>query len=71
VPKIAALLLPGIGTHKELSEAASRGIQVVRIATHCTEADISEQHFAMAKERGLEADGLFDPRTHAPAGSPC
>ena len=57
--KIAALLLPGIGTHKELSEAASRGIQVIRIATHCTEADISEQHFAMAKERGLEADGLM------------
>src|SRR5512140_2429875 len=35
--RIAALLLPGIGTRKELKEAVARGIQVVRIATQCTE----------------------------------
>jgi 4-hydroxy 2-oxovalerate aldolase len=57
--KIAALLLPGIGTRKELKEAISRGIQVVRIATQCTEADISQQHFGMAKEMGLEAVGFL------------
>jgi 4-hydroxy 2-oxovalerate aldolase len=57
--KIAALLLPGIGTRKELKEAIERGIQVVRIATQCTEADISEQHFGMAKEMGLEAVGFL------------
>jgi len=57
--KIAALLLPGIGTRKELKEAVSRGIQVVRIATQCTEADISQQHFGMAKEMGLEAVGFL------------
>jgi len=53
--KVAALLLPGIGTRKELKEAVEAGIQMVRIATQCTEADISEQHFGMAKEMGLEA----------------
>ena len=57
--KIAALLLPGIGTREELKEAINRGIQVVRIATQCTEADISEQHFGMAKEMGLEAVGFL------------
>lgn len=57
--KIAALLLPGIGTRKDLKEAVERGIQVVRIATQCTEADISQQHFGMAKEMGLEAVGFL------------
>jgi 4-hydroxy 2-oxovalerate aldolase len=57
--RIAALLLPGIGTRKELKEAITRGIQVVRIATQCTEADISQQHFGMAKEMGLEAIGFL------------
>jgi 4-hydroxy 2-oxovalerate aldolase len=57
--KIAALLLPGIGTRQELKEAMARGIQVVRIATQCTEADISQQHFGMAKELGLEAVGFL------------
>ena len=57
--RIAALLLPGIGTRKELKEAIAHGIQVVRIATQCTEADISQQHFGMAKEMGLEAIGFL------------
>jgi 4-hydroxy 2-oxovalerate aldolase len=57
--RIAALLLPGIGTRKELKDAIDRGIQVVRIATQCTEADISQQHFGMAKEMGLEAVGFL------------
>lgn len=57
--KIAALLLPGVGTRKELKDAVSRGIQVIRIATQCTEADISEQYFEMAKEMGLETGGFL------------
>ncbi len=57
--KIAALLLPGIGTRQELKAAFERGIQVVRIATQCTEADVSQQHFGMAKEMGLEAVGFL------------
>lgn len=57
--KIAALLLPGIGTLTELKEAVANGIQVVRIATQCTEADISEEHFEIAKKLGLEAIGFL------------
>jgi len=57
--RIAALMLPGIGTRRELKEAAARGVQIVRIATQCTEADISEQHFGLAKELGLETVGFL------------
>jgi 4-hydroxy 2-oxovalerate aldolase len=57
--KIAVLLLPGVGTRAELKEAVSRGIHMVRVATQCTEADVSEQHFGMAKEMGLETAGFL------------
>ncbi|MBM3451253.1 MAG: 4-hydroxy-2-oxovalerate aldolase [Armatimonadetes bacterium] len=57
--KIAALLIPGVGTRAELREAVKRGIGVLRIATQCTEADVSEQHFGLAKELGLEAVGFL------------
>jgi 4-hydroxy 2-oxovalerate aldolase len=57
--RIAALLLPGVGTVEQLKEAVERGIKVLRIATHCTEADISQQHFEMAKEMDLEAIGFL------------
>ncbi len=57
--KIAALLLPGIGTVRELEEAVEHGIQVVRIATQCTEADIAQEHFETAKKLGLEAVGFL------------
>jgi 4-hydroxy 2-oxovalerate aldolase len=57
--RIAVLLLPGIGTVKELKEAMARGAQVVRIATQCTEADVSQQHFEVAKKLGMEAVGFL------------
>ncbi len=57
--KIAVLQLPGIGTRSELKAAIERGVGVVRIATQCTEADISEQHFGMVKDAGLEAVGFL------------
>jgi 4-hydroxy 2-oxovalerate aldolase len=57
--KIAVLLLPGIGTVKELKEAMERGAQVVRIATQCTEADISEEHFEIARKLGMETVGFL------------
>ncbi len=57
--KLAVLLLPGIGTRKELDIAAGLGIKVARIATHVTEADISEQHMGMAKSRGMEVVGFL------------
>jgi 4-hydroxy 2-oxovalerate aldolase len=57
--KLAVLLLPGIGTIHDLKEAHKRGAQMARIATHCTEADISAQHIAAAKEMGMEVVGFL------------
>jgi 4-hydroxy 2-oxovalerate aldolase len=57
--RIAVLLLPGLGTSRELRAAAERGAAVVRVATHCTEADISLEHFAVARSLGLETVGFL------------
>ena len=57
--KIAVLLLPGVGTIRDLKEAHARGATVARIATHCTEADISPQHIAAARELDMEAVGFL------------
>ncbi|MBX6395350.1 MAG: 4-hydroxy-2-oxovalerate aldolase [Alicyclobacillaceae bacterium] len=57
--KVAVLLLPGIGTRRELETAASLGAKVVRVATHVTEADISEQHIRLAKDLGLFTVGFL------------
>ncbi|MGW9284326.1 4-hydroxy-2-oxovalerate aldolase, partial [Streptomyces diastaticus] len=52
--KIAFLMLPGLGLQDDIREAADNGASVCRIATHCTEADISVQHFGLARDLGLE-----------------
>lgn len=57
--KIAVLLLPGIGTMKDLKEAAKVGAKMARIATHVTEADVSTQHISLAKDLGLETVGFL------------
>jgi len=57
--QVAALLLPGIGTETDLKAAAEIGIRVVRVATHCTEADISQQHIEAARKMGLEVVGFL------------
>ncbi|MGQ0848404.1 MAG: 4-hydroxy-2-oxovalerate aldolase [Actinomycetota bacterium] len=57
--KIAVLMVPGIGTKQDLRAAAQAGARVARIATHCTEADISQQHLALAHELGMEAVGFL------------
>lgn len=57
--KLAVLLLPGIGVADDLVEVREIGVDVARIATHCTEADISEQHIKMAKRLGMEAVGFL------------
>jgi len=57
--KLAVLLLPGIGTIHDLREAQKLGATMARIATHCTEADISAQHIAAAKEMGMEVVGFL------------
>lgn len=57
--ELSVLLLPGIGTVREIDMAADRGADICRIATHVTEADVSQEHFEYVTERGLEADGLL------------
>jgi 4-hydroxy 2-oxovalerate aldolase len=57
--RIAALLVPGIGTVKDLRRANDAGADIVRIATHCTEADVSVQHFTVARELGMETVGFL------------
>ena len=57
--QIACLLLPGIGTVDDLKRVRDLGVGVVRIAVHCTEADITEQHIKMAKDMGMEAIGFL------------
>jgi 4-hydroxy 2-oxovalerate aldolase len=53
------LLLPGIGTLQDLRQAHSLGIRSVRVATHCTEADISAQHISAAREMGMDVAGFL------------
>ncbi len=57
--KISALLIPGIGTVDHLRMAHEHGISTVRIATHCTEADVAEQHIAVAAKFGLDTVGFL------------
>lgn len=57
--KLSVLLLPGIGTVDHLELAVEKGADVCRIATHVTEADVSQEHFEYLDELGLEATGLL------------
>ncbi len=57
--KIAVLLVPGIGTKDDLRKSRQAGASVARIATHCTEADVSIQHFGLARDLGMETVGFL------------
>jgi len=57
--RIAFLMLPGVGITDDIIEAQDNGGEICRIATHCTEADVSIQHFGLARERGLETVGFL------------
>ncbi|MGW5019860.1 4-hydroxy-2-oxovalerate aldolase [Streptomyces cacaoi] len=57
--RIAFLMLPGLGVKDDIRAAADNGAAVCRIATHCTEADIADQHFGLAREIGLETVGFL------------
>ena len=57
--KVSALLLPGIGTVDHLRMAKDLGVNTIRVATHCTEADVSEQHIGLARELGMDTVGFL------------
>ncbi|MEM9840392.1 MAG: 4-hydroxy-2-oxovalerate aldolase [Pseudomonadota bacterium] len=57
--KLATLLLPGIGTIEDLKRAYELGVRSVRVATHCTEADISKQHIEAARGLGMDVSGFL------------
>ncbi|HTM23498.1 MAG TPA: 4-hydroxy-2-oxovalerate aldolase, partial [Kofleriaceae bacterium] len=57
--RISALLLPGIGTVDDLRMAADCGVATLRVATHCTEADVAIQHIGLARKLGLDTVGFL------------
>lgn len=57
--KLTTLLLPGIGTISDLQRAHQLGVVSVRIATHCTEADIAVQHIGKARDLGMDVAGFL------------
>ncbi len=57
--KVSALLLPGIGTVDHLKMAHELGVHTIRVATHCTEADVSEQHITMARKMDMDTVGFL------------
>ena len=57
--KVSALLLPGIGTVDHLLMAKDLGVSCIRVATHCTEADVSQQHISKAADLGLDTVGFL------------
>ena len=57
--KVSALLLPGIGTVDHLRMAREHGVNTIRVATHCTEADVSEQHITLARKLEMDTVGFL------------
>ena len=57
--KVSALLLPGIGTVDHLKMAHDVGVHTIRVATHCTEADVAEQHITMARKMDMDTVGFL------------
>lgn len=57
--KLTTLLIPGIGTIHDIQTAAKAGVRSIRIATHCTEADVAKQHIGAARDLGLDVAGFL------------
>ncbi|MBL0089852.1 MAG: 4-hydroxy-2-oxovalerate aldolase [Ideonella sp.] len=67
--KVSALLIPGIGTVDHLKMAHGLGVHTIRVATHCTEADVSEQHISLARKMDMDTVGfLMMAHMNTPAG---
>lgn len=56
---LTCLLVPGIGTIEDLRHAYDAGVRSVRVATHCTEADVADQHIETAREMGMDVSGFL------------
>nr|MCS5574314.1 4-hydroxy-2-oxovalerate aldolase [Pseudomonadales bacterium] len=56
---VTTLILPGIATREELKRAYDIGVRSVRVATHCTEADVARQHIEIARELGMDTVGFL------------
>jgi 4-hydroxy 2-oxovalerate aldolase len=56
---LTTLILPGIGTLDDLARARDLGVRSVRVATHCTEADVAAQHIGTAREWGMDVSGFL------------
>ncbi|WP_344312562.1 4-hydroxy-2-oxovalerate aldolase, partial [Agromyces terreus] len=57
--KLTTLILPGIGTIDDLARARDLGVRSVRVATHCTEADVAAQHIGWARDHGMDVSGFL------------
>lgn len=66
--KISALLLPGIGTVDDIKMVHTIGVSTIRVATHCTEADVAQQHIEFARTIGLDTVGFLMMAHMTPAG---
>src|SRR3546814_4586488 len=56
---LTTLILPGVGTADGSRRAYDRGVRSVRVATHCTEADVSKQHIGIARDLGMDVSGFL------------
>ncbi|MEX5748981.1 4-hydroxy-2-oxovalerate aldolase [Massilia sp. X63] len=57
--KVSVLLVPGLGTMKQLQSVRECGVHSVHVATHCTEADVAEQHVGFARKLGMDTTGFL------------
>ena len=56
---LTTLILPGLGTEEDLRRAYDLGVRSVRVATHCTEADVAKQHIKIARDLGMDVSGFL------------